>query len=175
MLDQHNTATYEGFHPLPQPDEIPIRQREDAMGSYLMMFASLAVGLPLPFFNIIASVVYYLLNKNKSRFVKFHTLQSLLSQIPVSILNAVVVSWGLYQYFMSITPDSGYWGFLGAVVIVNLVYIIFSIVAAVKARRGEMYYFIFFGRFCYTTIFQIRENDFDTERQEIKYNIPPKI
>jgi len=31
---------------LPQPDEIPEREKEDAMGAYLMMFASLAIGSP---------------------------------------------------------------------------------------------------------------------------------
>ena len=34
----------EKYHPVEQPDDIPIRDREDAMGAYLMMFAALAAG-----------------------------------------------------------------------------------------------------------------------------------
>jgi len=65
------------YHPVEQPDEIPIREREDAMGAYLMMFAALAAGLPLPIINLIAALVYFYINKGKSRFVRFHSLQSL--------------------------------------------------------------------------------------------------
>ena len=46
------------FHPLQQPDEIPEREKEDAMGAYLMMFAAVAIGLPLPIINLIASIIY---------------------------------------------------------------------------------------------------------------------
>ena len=33
------------------------------MGAYLMMFASLAIGLPIPLVNLIASVIYFLVNR----------------------------------------------------------------------------------------------------------------
>jgi len=36
------------YLPLPQQDEIPEREREDAMGAYIMMFAAFASSLPLP-------------------------------------------------------------------------------------------------------------------------------
>ncbi|MCH8319303.1 MAG: hypothetical protein IIA88_12580, partial [Bacteroidetes bacterium] len=42
------------YLPVPQPDEIPTREKEDAMGAYLMMFAAIAAGLPLPIINLIA-------------------------------------------------------------------------------------------------------------------------
>ena len=67
------------FYPLPQPEEIAEREKVDAMGAYLMMFAAVAVGLPLPIINLIAAVVYYFVNRKKSRFIHFHCLQSLLS------------------------------------------------------------------------------------------------
>ncbi|MCH8330385.1 MAG: hypothetical protein IH946_03240, partial [Bacteroidetes bacterium] len=50
------------YHPLPQPDDIPTREREDAMGAYLMMFAAVAAGLPLPIINLIAAIIYYYVN-----------------------------------------------------------------------------------------------------------------
>ncbi len=79
------------YYPLEQPEEIETRIREDAMGAYLMMFGALAAGLPLPIINLIAAVVYYYINKGKSRFVRFHALQSLYSQIPTTLMNAGLV------------------------------------------------------------------------------------
>jgi len=40
------------YYPLQQPEDISEREKEDAMGSYLMMFAAVAIGLPLPIINI---------------------------------------------------------------------------------------------------------------------------
>ncbi|MBT3421771.1 MAG: DUF4870 domain-containing protein, partial [Bacteroidetes bacterium] len=81
------------YHELPQPDQIADREKEDAMGAYFMMFASMAIGLPLPILNLVASIIYYYLNKAKGRFVRFHTLQSLLSQLPLTLLNAGGIFW----------------------------------------------------------------------------------
>jgi len=52
---------------IPQPDEIPERQREDAMGAYLMMFASLALGVPIPLLNVVASIIYFFVNRKRCR------------------------------------------------------------------------------------------------------------
>jgi len=64
------------YHPIPQPDEIEVRVREDAMGAYLMMFATAALGLPLPILNLVAAIVYYYVNRDKGKFVQFHMLHS---------------------------------------------------------------------------------------------------
>jgi hypothetical protein len=53
------------YHPVPQPEELSNKEKDDAMGGYLMMFAALAVGLPLPIINLIASIIYYYTNKKK--------------------------------------------------------------------------------------------------------------
>jgi uncharacterized Tic20 family protein len=147
------------YHPVPQPDDITQTEKEDAMGSYLMMFAAFAVGLPLPIINLIAAIVYYILNRRKSRFVKFHSLQSLLSQIPTTIMNAVLVGWTIRLFivekFDNVVTDvdwsatNAYIGYAIAVAVANLMYVIFSIVAAVKANKGQFYYFIFFGKVAY--------------------------
>ena len=47
-----------GYHPLPQPHELSEREKEDAMGAYLMMFAAVGAGLPLPVINLIAAIIY---------------------------------------------------------------------------------------------------------------------
>lgn len=150
------------YHDVEQVDDISTREREDAMGAYLMMFAALAAGLPLPIINLIAAIIYYYLNKNKSRFVKFHSLQSLYSQIPTTLLNATLVFWTIRILFRGGSFDGGdqliagfatvgefFWGYLYLVIAANLTYILFSIIGAVRARNGRFYYFLFFGKIAY--------------------------
>ena len=144
------------YHPLPQPDELTEREKEDAMGGYLMMFAAVGAGLPLPIINLIAAIIYYYINKAKSRFVHFHALQSLISQIPVSLINAAAVIWGIRVVLYDAPFDAMFKGYLVMLVVANLTYFIFSIVGAVKARKGYFYYFIFFGRFSYETVYRIK-------------------
>ena len=168
------------YHLVPQPDDIPTREREDAMGGYLMMFAAIAAGLPLPIINLIAAIIYFYLNKSKSLFVKFHAYQSLISQIPTTLLNAGLVFWSIRLFFYQSTSFSEvfstgseyeiYWGYLIMVGIANVLYFIFSLVAAFKARKGQFYYFLFFGRMAYHYAFFKRNQE---EKKVV--NKPPSL
>jgi uncharacterized Tic20 family protein len=131
---------------LPQPNEIPEREKEDAMAAYLMMFASLAIGLPIPLFNLIASFVYYVVNRKTSPFVGFHALQSLLSHLPVVFVNAGLVAWIIVAIVGPAGFAGGFFGYLLFAVLLNLAYIVISIIALVHARKGRFYYMPFFGR-----------------------------
>jgi len=145
------------YHPLPQPEELTNKEKDDAMGGYLMMFAALAVGLPLPIINLIASIVYYYTNKTNSRFVRFHTYQAMISQLPLTLLNAICVAWALRIFVATswyITPE--FTGYAMMLAVANLVYIIFGIISAIKASKGRMYYYWIFGRMAYEKVFTIR-------------------
>jgi uncharacterized membrane protein len=135
---------------LPQPEDISNSEKEDAMGAYLMMFAAWAVGLPLPILNLVAAFIYFMINRKKSRFVAFHGLQSMLSQIPVTILNIGVIVWLIRNL---VVEDLANWPqfltYLAFVGLVNLLYVIFSLVAMVKAKKGNFYYMPFFGRIAF--------------------------
>ena len=157
-------------HPLPQPEEIDVREREDAMGAYLMMFAALAAGLPLPILNLVAAVIYYFINRKKSRFVNFHSLQSVLSQLPTSLMNAAAIFWGLRILLGDWTLTDEFKGYVLATLVANLAYIAFSILAAVRARQGRMYYFLLFGRIAYDVAFRIRGDE-----NMLKENKPPSL
>lgn len=158
------------YHDIPQPDDIPVIEREDAMGGYFMMFAAMAAGLPLPLLNTIAAIIYYYLNRKKSRFVHFHSLQSLISQFPTSLMNAALVFWTIRIIYFGWSFDDMYKGYLITVILANLIYIGFSIWAAVQARRGRMYYFLFFGRVSYHYAFLIRP---EAENKK-PVNLPPR-
>ena len=151
------------FYPIPQPDEIPVREREDAMGAYFMMFATMAIGLPLPILNLVAAIIYLYINKSKSKFVYFHSLQSLLSQIPTTLLNAGAVDWGIWVIFFDAPFDDLFKGYLVMTIIANIIYITYSIIAASKARKGRFYYFVFFGRLSYIASYSVRDKDSNNE------------
>ncbi|TVR78504.1 MAG: DUF4870 domain-containing protein [Chitinophagaceae bacterium] len=162
------------YHPIPQPDEIDIREKEDAMGAYLMMFASIGAGLPLPFINLLAAVIYYYINKSKSRFVRFHSFQSVVSQMPITILNGIGVVWFFRILFNSNMYYTDFFkGYILMLITANILYFIFSIIAAVKARKGYFYYFLFFGRLSYHQVYKVRPDDEGGLLEKV--NVPPKM
>ena len=149
------------------------------MGAYLMMFASLATSLPLPIINLIAAVIYYYINRKKGRFIHFNCLQSLLSQLPTTLVNWGLLYWGLQIFFFDNYELSDYfYAYLGFSIIANLVYFIFSLVAAVRARKGIFMYFIFFGPYAYQKVYAKRNRlsydneDFNPEAEQ-SVNTPP--
>ncbi|MEQ8303478.1 MAG: DUF4870 domain-containing protein [Cyclobacteriaceae bacterium] len=161
------------YHEIEQPNDLTKKEKEDAMGAYLMMFASVGAGLPLPIINLIASIVYFIINKGKSRFVKFHSYQSLLSQFPTTVINAVGVFWAVQIFLLdNYEVTDIFKGYVLMAVVLNLVYFIFSIVGAVKARKGLMYYFIFFGKLSYHYAYAKSPT---SEVAKVIQNVPPKL
>ena len=154
-----------------QPEEISSAEKDDAMGAYLMMFAAWAVGLPLPILNLIAAVIYFYVNKKTSRFVAFHSLQSLLSQIPVTLINVVLIVWLLRILFTGMTFTTGFFIYLIVMVLSNSLYVIFSIVALVRAKKGNFFYFPFFGRVAFGRYFGLNAV---TLAKPVKENRPPE-
>jgi uncharacterized membrane protein len=159
------------FYPLEQPGEIAEREKEDAMGAYLMMFAAVAIGLPLPIINLIAAIIYYYINRKKSRFVHFHSLQSLLSNIPTTIINWGLVIWGVRIFFTDKTLTDNFWAYAIFAGLSTVIYFIISLVAAAKARQGKMYYFLFFGKIAYNVAYRVKSTDTAANTEPI--NKPP--
>lgn len=132
---------------LPQPAELTEREKEDAMGAYLMMFAAWGAGFPLPMVGLIASIIYYYINKKTSHFAAYHSYQALLTHIPISIVNAAAVIWGIVLYAGQSHPHlRQYAMFCMFAAMWNVLYMVFSIIACVKARKGGFFYFWVFGR-----------------------------
>jgi uncharacterized Tic20 family protein len=138
---------------LPQPDEVPESERDDAMAAYFMMFASLAIGLPLPLVNLAASLVYWLVNRRTSRFVAFHSLQSLLSHLPVTLANAGLVGWTVAAVVSPVRFGPAFFWYLAFTVLLNIAYIVISIIALVQARKGRFYYMPVFGRISFLRVY----------------------
>jgi len=175
IVNKDPISSESAYVTLPQPDQITEREKEDAMGAYLMMFAAVAVALPLPVVNLIAAIVYYYVNRSKSRFVHFHSLQSLISQLPTTLLNWGLLYWSIRVWFFnSLEADDYFFGYFLTTVIANLLYLVFSIIGAVQARKGRMYYFLFFGKLSYELVFAKSSTlKYKGEETIIHQNSPP--
>jgi uncharacterized membrane protein len=155
---------------LPQPAELSNREKEDAMGAYLMMFAAWGAGLPVPLLGLIASIIYFYVNKKSSRFTAFHAFQALLTHIPISVLNAACVIWGFLLFLVGRWhPDIHFWAFCLFCGIWNTLYMIFSIIACVRAHKGRFYYFWIFGRLAFARYYGPSR----TESIHEERNVPP--
>ncbi len=144
---------------LPQPEEISESERSNAMAAYFMMFGAVIIGFPLPIISLIAAVVYYFITAPESKFTAFHALQSLLSQILVSLLNTGAIIWITIKIINMISASSTFSVsddfiiYMGCVAFINVLYFIFSLIGAFQAYKGRFYYFIFFGPLAYHIIY----------------------
>ena len=103
-----------------QPAQAPVSPSDTRMWS---LFAHLG-GI---FFGFIPSLIIYVIYKDRDPFIRRHATQALNFQIIMTI--AYVISWMLTGLFI---------GFL-LVPAVGIVVIVFSIMAAVAANKGEEY------------------------------------
>ena len=157
---------------LPQPEDLSRRSKEDAMGSYLMMFAAVFVA-PIPLINVLGGAIYYAIFRKKDRFAAFHAYQSLLSQIMISLLNLfamglLIIRIYRFAFGSNLTEDieisfSQLWNVIFAeqniiylliaffvlVLILNIFYMVYSLVAASGAYKGRLFYMPFFGPIAY--------------------------
>ena len=159
---------------LPQPNEISQTEKDSAMGAYMMMFATWILGLPLPFFNIVAAIIYHFLNKKESKFVAFHTYQSLVSQIITSVFNAILIGWSIKIFVYYITKHKNQFSldffiYIGVVILINLLYVILSIIASVKAAHGKFFYFPILGKMVFVKYYMSNMSNPSSQQ----YNEPP--
>jgi len=118
---------------------------EKASYSYLISTVVLMVGLPFPLLNMIATFIFYMANRRKSYFVRFHCLQSLLSQILIVVMNSTTLIWLLNIVFQKTAISNFYFGFLFTVILLNLTEFIISIYASIQVRKRKDVRYFFFG------------------------------
>jgi len=120
-------------------------EAEKASNSYLMSMVAVVAGLPLPIVNVIASVIFYLSNRNGTYFVRWHATQSMFSQLGLGIFNSVSFWWTVSIVFGDENVSNNYFAYLFTVVIFNLIEFVSTIYAAIETRKGKHVDFWFFG------------------------------
>lgn len=112
-------------------------ERERASNSYLMSLMALFVGLPLPIFNLLATILFYFGNKNSTHFVRWHCTQSLITQFSLFFLNSFTILCILTN--LKYQKEEIFWGLIALIiftVLINLTELIFTIISAIKIRKG---------------------------------------
>ena len=120
-------------------------EAEKASNSYIMSLVAVAVGLPLPIVNLIATLVFFLSNRKATYFVRWHCTQALLSQFVLVILNSVLFWWTISILTERCEISNAYLGYLIPVVLFNITELIANIYAAIQVRKGKHIAFYFFG------------------------------
>ncbi len=111
-------------------------EMEKASQSYLMSLISMIVGLPLPIINLLATALFFLLNRRESFFIRWHCTQALLAQLSVFFLNSSLFWWSISIIFFEEKFSFKYLAYLIFIVVFNLVEIISTIVLAINVRKG---------------------------------------
>ena len=112
-------------------------EREKAANSYLMSLMAAMVGLPLPIVNMLATIIFYLANRKRTYYVRWHCTQALISQIPLYFTNTVLFWWTVRLLLGYESLTSFYFAYLFTVVLFNVIDYIATIYSAVKVRKGE--------------------------------------
>jgi uncharacterized Tic20 family protein len=123
----------------------PDHEAEKASNSYVMSLLAVVWGLPLPFVNLLATLIFYLANKNAPKFVRWHCTQALLSQSSLLIINTASVAWSLLLLFHKEAITNNYIAFIITAIIFNIWEFIATIDAALKTRKGIHVEWFFFG------------------------------
>ena len=117
-----------------KPEE---HELEAAANSYLMSLLAVMAGLPFPIINLLATVVFYLANRKRSYFVRWHCTQALVSQFPLFCTNSVLFWWTIRLLFGGAELSSFYFAYLFTVILFNVIDFIATIYSAVGIRKGK--------------------------------------
>ena len=120
-------------------------ERERASNIYLMSLAIVIASLPFPIINFLATFFMYLSNRSGSYFIRWHSLQALLSQGVIALLNASGIIWTLSVIFGQEKLSNSYIAFILTIVVFNLGELAGTIYAAIQTRKGQHVEFWFFG------------------------------
>ena len=112
-------------------------EAEKASTSYLMSLIGIMGGLPLPIINLIATLAFYLGNRNGTYFVRWHCTQALLSQFFLLPFNSAGFWWTVSIIFTPDTLSSKYIAYIITILIFNFIEFIATIYTAIVTRKGR--------------------------------------
>ena len=112
-------------------------ERERASQSYLMTLVTAIVGLPLPILNLVALLIFFVLNRKSTYFVRWHCTQALLSQLSLIAVNSFGFWWTISILFGPETLSNRYIAYMITLLLFNLADFIATIVTAIEVRKGR--------------------------------------
>ncbi len=117
------------------------------------------LAIVIPNIGIIAPIVIWVTQKDKSKFVRFNAIQAIFFQLVFFVLIMLSIFTGLILMFFSLpfitkNPDAApgilFWVSMGVMNLYFPLWLIFSIyaaVAAIRSFKGKIFRYIIIGRF----------------------------
>jgi len=130
---------------IPFPYDPGEHEAEKASNSYLMSLVAVIAGLPLPIINLIATLIFYLGNRNSSFFVRWHCTQALLSQLSLLAINGLAFWWTIAIIFDKEALNNNYLSYFITVLSFNLIEVAATIYTAIQTRKGIHIEWWFYG------------------------------
>ena len=120
-------------------------EAEKASNSYLISLISFIGGFPLPIINLIATLVFYIGNRRKTYFVRWHCTQALLSQFFILPFNSFGFWWTISIIFTDAKISSNYLAYILTILLLNALECITTIYTAIVIRKGKHVEWWFLG------------------------------
>lgn len=112
------------------------QEAETASSAYLMSLVALMVGLPIPIVNLIATFLFYLNTRKSSYFVRWHSMQALLSQASMLFINSTGFWWTVSIITGNEVISNSYIAYIIAAILFNLAEFSVTIYTAIQIRKG---------------------------------------
>ncbi len=111
-------------------------EAEAASNSYLMSLVVLIMGMPLPIVNLLAGIIFFVGNRKRGYYVRWHCTQAMLSQLSLLFMNSTGFWWTVSIIFSKEQVTSRYIAYIITILIFNLSEFIATIYSAIKTRKG---------------------------------------
>jgi uncharacterized Tic20 family protein len=112
----------------------------------------------IPNIGVIAPIIIWVTQKDKSRFVRFNAIQAIFYQLTFFVLVILSVFIGVILMLVSTliltkTPDAApgtlFWVSMGIMYLyfpLYIIFVIYAVVAAVKSFKGKIFRYLIIGR-----------------------------
>ena len=120
-------------------------EKERASGCYIMSLVAVMIGLPMPIINLLATGIFYLMSRKGTFFVRWNSIQALVSQVPLFIMNNILFWWTIRILFCYIDLSSAYIAYFITVNLYNIYDFIETVRSAVNTRKGKVHKWHLYG------------------------------
>ena len=102
----------------------------------------------------------------------------MITHIPIALINGVLLVWGIIVIIFYIKSGTyafiSYFGIYALFVLLwNIIYVIYSIIACVNAYKGRFFYMILFGRMAYSRFYGKKAVEKQKNSAAKNVNAPP--
>lgn len=108
-----------------------------ASNNYLISLVVIVAGAPIPLIGLFANVMFYFSNKRASYYVRWHTMQALVSQFSLWAINTVAFWWIWTIAFRDNFIDNVFISYMITVTIFNISEMIATLYTVIRMRNGN--------------------------------------